>query len=65
MDASRNLKLLGEAYLNLLMLDYPHRGKVQHALCDCRDEIARMTGTSSEHVQNSFELVALVQKASR
>jgi hypothetical protein len=54
------LKLLSEAYLTLLQIPHtsPVRLKTMEALAKLRDNIAEITGSESEFVQNSFEFVA-------
>lgn len=51
------LTLLSNAYLSLLKISHnsASRHRVQGALCECRDELAYITGRTAESIQNEFE----------
>jgi hypothetical protein len=62
---NNELKILSEAYLTLLQIPYnsPVRLEIMESLAQLRENIAKITGSESQFVQDSFEFVALTMKA--
>lgn len=61
---NNELKILSETYLTLLQVPYtsPVRLEIMESLAQLRECIAKITGSESQFVQDSFEFVALAIK---